>query len=428
MLLIGLCIIPVAASGYRTSTAVVCLPCAVCLAQCVTCCSVPTHACCSSTFQPGQYRYSFESPVHCQVRDRRECERLCRLTSNCSSWSWECSNGGLCCTYGSLSPIFRETVWYSACVWAGSVLAENRSSLPRCTKLVVAPHGHVVALQLPSQERLDVVVTVFDGPTAESPILRPADGRVWSSGRNLRLVLESTRNTSVCGEEAAWRAKVSLEAQRSATTKKSVAPTDMLWRQLIAPAVALVVISWACCSAYYVHTEGTQASAQARTTHQRVELVVSTAERAGISERQMSNLQVVLREYSFVFPPPVPLAASAPYGFAETGATTDDCVICLCTIAPREMATKLRCSHVYHRACIETWLSRTATCPSCRAPVAITENDLTSMMQRGLARLVASEDGANQGNQNVADATRGTWTTNPLFELHSAAIDSDESS
>jgi hypothetical protein len=50
------------------------------------------------------------------------------------------------------------------------------------------------------------------------------------------------------------------------------------------------------------------------------------------------------------------------------------------------------------------------------------------MMQRGLARLVASEDGANQGNQNVADATRGTWTTNPLFELHSAAIDSDESS
>ena len=55
---------------------------------------------------------------------------------------------------------------------------------------MVAPHGHVVALQLPSQERLDVVVTVFDGPTAESPILRAADGRVWSSGRNLRLVLE----------------------------------------------------------------------------------------------------------------------------------------------------------------------------------------------------------------------------------------------
>ena len=353
----------------------------------------------------------------------------------------------MCCTYGSLNPIFREA---SACGWAGSVRPDNRSSLPLCTKLVVAPIGHVVALQLPSQEQPDVVVAVYDGLTAVPPMLRPTDGSVWSSGRHLLLVLESTRNTSLCGKEATWRAKIFLEEQRSATTQKSVVQTDVLFRQLfwVTLLVALVAISWACCgAAYYVYFSGlqtaifvgstsvsradnrlerTQESAQARATHQRLELVVSPAARAGISELQMSDLQVVLRQHSFVLPPPAALTATAPHAYAETGATTDDCAICLCTIAPREMATRLRCSHVYHRGCIETWLTRTATCPSCRASVAIRENDLTSPMQRGVALVIAPE--SNQGNQILADATSGTWTINPLLERHSAAIDRYESS
>lgn len=48
----------------------------------------------------------------------------------------------------------------------------------------------------------------------------------------------------------------------------------------------------------------------------------------------------------------------------ETGA----CSVCLCSFAPNEVLRVLPlCGHVFHAACVDTWLQRNATCPNCRA-------------------------------------------------------------
>lgn len=51
-------------------------------------------------------------------------------------------------------------------------------------------------------------------------------------------------------------------------------------------------------------------------------------------------------------------------------ATGESCVICLCSIASTERVRKLpNCSHCFHRCCVDQWLLRNASCPTCKAPV-----------------------------------------------------------
>ncbi|KAI5005862.1 hypothetical protein ZWY2020_033105 [Hordeum vulgare] len=66
----------------------------------------------------------------------------------------------------------------------------------------------------------------------------------------------------------------------------------------------------------------------------------------------------------------------------EYRGTTDEsdqweCSICLCTMADGEVARQLpRCMHLFHRACVDMWLTAHTTCPVCRAEVAkATDND-----------------------------------------------------
>ncbi|KAF8694780.1 hypothetical protein HU200_037871 [Digitaria exilis] len=57
---------------------------------------------------------------------------------------------------------------------------------------------------------------------------------------------------------------------------------------------------------------------------------------------------------------------------AAAAAAGDDCSVCLAGFGAEAAVNHLPCGHVFHRACLETWLRyERATCPLCRAHVPI---------------------------------------------------------
>ncbi|CAL9129996.1 unnamed protein product [Musa textilis] len=47
-----------------------------------------------------------------------------------------------------------------------------------------------------------------------------------------------------------------------------------------------------------------------------------------------------------------------------------DCRVCLARFEPESVVNRLPCDHLFHQACLETWLDhRHATCPLCRTHV-----------------------------------------------------------
>ncbi|CAL9047452.1 probable E3 ubiquitin-protein ligase XERICO [Musa acuminata AAA Group] len=47
-----------------------------------------------------------------------------------------------------------------------------------------------------------------------------------------------------------------------------------------------------------------------------------------------------------------------------------DCRVCLARFEPESVVNRLPCGHLFHRACLETWLDyHHATCPLCRTHV-----------------------------------------------------------
>ncbi|XP_022783061.1 RING finger protein 11-like isoform X2 [Stylophora pistillata] len=46
-----------------------------------------------------------------------------------------------------------------------------------------------------------------------------------------------------------------------------------------------------------------------------------------------------------------------------------ECVICMTDFAMGDPIRFLPCMHIYHKDCIEDWLVRSFTCPSCMEPV-----------------------------------------------------------
>jgi len=47
----------------------------------------------------------------------------------------------------------------------------------------------------------------------------------------------------------------------------------------------------------------------------------------------------------------------------------DECAICMIDFEPRQFIRYLPCQHGYHVECIDDWLLRSLTCPSCMEPV-----------------------------------------------------------
>lgn len=45
------------------------------------------------------------------------------------------------------------------------------------------------------------------------------------------------------------------------------------------------------------------------------------------------------------------------------------CVICMMDFVYRDPIRFLPCMHIYHMDCIDDWLMRSFTCPSCMEPV-----------------------------------------------------------
>lgn len=46
-----------------------------------------------------------------------------------------------------------------------------------------------------------------------------------------------------------------------------------------------------------------------------------------------------------------------------------ECVICMIEFVVGDAVRYLPCMHTYHMACIDDWLMRSLTCPSCLEPV-----------------------------------------------------------
>lgn len=50
----------------------------------------------------------------------------------------------------------------------------------------------------------------------------------------------------------------------------------------------------------------------------------------------------------------------------------ESCVICLCPVELAERVRKMpSCSHSFHRCCVDQWLLRSASCPTCKAEVVV---------------------------------------------------------
>ncbi|XP_076462855.1 RING finger protein 11-like [Babylonia areolata] len=59
-----------------------------------------------------------------------------------------------------------------------------------------------------------------------------------------------------------------------------------------------------------------------------------------------------------------------PMGLYDgTSKKAKECVICMVEFAMGDMLRFLPCMHVYHKDCIDDWLMRSLTCPSCMEPV-----------------------------------------------------------
>jgi hypothetical protein len=54
---------------------------------------------------------------------------------------------------------------------------------------------------------------------------------------------------------------------------------------------------------------------------------------------------------------------------AKQSTILDNCTVCLEPLTCDEPKKLLDCSHLFHQACINSWLKHSPTCPNCRTPV-----------------------------------------------------------
>ncbi|EPB73579.1 zinc finger, C3HC4 type [Ancylostoma ceylanicum] len=68
-----------------------------------------------------------------------------------------------------------------------------------------------------------------------------------------------------------------------------------------------------------------------------------------------------------------------------------ECAICMVDFEPGERVRFLPCMHSFHQTCVDDWLMRSFTCPSCLEPVDSTIlSSLTAHTQQSLQELACS--------------------------------------
>lgn len=58
-----------------------------------------------------------------------------------------------------------------------------------------------------------------------------------------------------------------------------------------------------------------------------------------------------------------------PMGHYDESKKNQECIICMTDFLPGDPVRYLPCMHTYHMQCIDDWLMRSFTCPSCMEPV-----------------------------------------------------------
>ncbi|WP_410493858.1 RING-H2 finger protein [Endozoicomonas sp. 8E] len=77
-------------------------------------------------------------------------------------------------------------------------------------------------------------------------------------------------------------------------------------------------------------------------------------------------------------PPSSPDSQSALYQ-----KPTDNCPVCLETFAGKKVMVLKQCKHMFHKDCLEPWLSKNSTCPSCRTFLVTRDLELWQGMGAG---------------------------------------------
>jgi hypothetical protein len=94
------------------------------------------------------------------------------------------------------------------------------------------------------------------------------------------------------------------------------------------------------------------------------------------------------------------------------------CSICLEDIKKRKKAFFLPCCHYFHRDCVEEWLEINITCPECRIPIFIQDNDQYETYVQYNIDQKNDTDYVRRNIQNNDNAIAIRFIRNPeLFDL-----------
>lgn len=90
----------------------------------------------------------------------------------------------------------------------------------------------------------------------------------------------------------------------------------------------------------------------------------------------------------------------------------DRCVICMCEYEVGDELRKMpMCSHIFHRACIDDWLTRSLTCPSCQqeipAPSSTIPTTPTAAVTTADAAAVATTTAEDSSTESTERAIGG---------------------
>ncbi|KAK9742725.1 hypothetical protein RND81_03G193700 [Saponaria officinalis] len=91
------------------------------------------------------------------------------------------------------------------------------------------------------------------------------------------------------------------------------------------------------------------------------------------------------------------------------GKSAGDCAVCLSKFEKDDVLRLLPiCCHAFHAECIDTWLSANLTCPLCRSPILMSDNDV-------IEKLVGGEERSRSFRVeigNVSNRQRGSSAVN----------------